>query len=65
MRLHSVVSLGLLLRRTIAQDAFESTFDAADIDVTNALIRNGVDASVLPSPLKSGVTALVSICSIA
>jgi hypothetical protein len=57
MRLPLVAVLGLLLRVTKAEDAFE--YEPADLSITEALVKNGVNLSVLPNPAQVGVAAVV------
>lgn len=58
MRLPLVAVVGFLLQVNKAEGTFE--YEPADFNISEALVKTGVDISVFPSPTQSGVAALVS-----
>jgi FAD/FMN-containing dehydrogenase len=60
MRLSSIISLGFMPTRIIAQGVFES----AEFNVTEALLNNGVNVSTLPGLSGLGARSIVNGCSV-
>jgi hypothetical protein len=65
MRFVSLVSLGVI---TVGQVLAQSVFESADFNATEALLANGVDASILlglENTLGGSVLARTTPCAIA
>jgi hypothetical protein len=61
MRISSLTWLGFVPSGVFAQEVFEST----DFNVTEALLKNGVDVSAIPELSGLSTRSLSSSCSIA